>query len=114
MRISDWSSDVYSSDLFAIVTLGFGEIIRIVLINWYDVTNGPDGISGIPRPNFFGVASMTRNSSDGLPPFHEYFGLEYSSEYRIIFLYYLILVLAEIGIATVREKCVSPFRSGGT
>src|SRR3546814_3807099 len=42
-----------------------------------------------------GVASMTRNGSDGLPPFHEYFGLEYSSEYRIIFLYYLILVRSE-------------------
>ena len=35
-------------DYLAIVTLGFGEIIRIILINWYEVTNGPDGITGIP------------------------------------------------------------------
>ncbi|MEQ8398694.1 high-affinity branched-chain amino acid ABC transporter permease LivM [Thalassobaculum sp.] len=92
-------------DYFAIVTLGFGEIVRIVLINWYDVTNGPDGISGIPRPDFFGLASMTRNGSDGLPPFHEYFGLEYSSEHRIIFLYYLIVVMAAlVALFTVRIR----------
>ena len=42
-------------DYLAIVTLGFGEIIRIILINWYEVTNGPDGITGIPRPSFFGL-----------------------------------------------------------
>jgi branched-chain amino acid transport system permease protein len=92
-------------DYFAIVTLGFGEIVRIVLINWYDVTNGPDGISGIPRPDFFGLASMTRNGSDGLPPFHEYFGLEYSSEHRIIFLYYLIVAMAAlVALFTVRIR----------
>lgn len=92
-------------DYFAIVTLGFGEIIRIVLINWYDVTNGPDGISGIPRPDFFGLASMTRNGSDGLPPFHEYFGLEFSSEHRIIFLYYLIVGMAAlVAIFTIRIR----------
>ncbi len=92
-------------DYFAIVTLGFGEIIRIVLINWYDVTNGPDGISGIPRPDFFGLAVMTRNGSDGLPPFHEYFGLPFSSEYRIIFLYYLIVAMAAlVAIFTIRIR----------
>ncbi|MGI9387847.1 MAG: ABC transporter permease subunit, partial [Methyloligellaceae bacterium] len=32
-------------DYLAIVTLAFGEIIRIVLLNWYSVTNGPDGIT---------------------------------------------------------------------
>lgn len=92
-------------DYFAIVTLGFGEIIRIILINWYDVTNGPDGISGIPRPDFFGLAAMSRNGSDGLPPFHEFFGLEYSSEHRIIFLYYLIVAMAAlVALFTVRIR----------
>lgn len=92
-------------DYFAIVTLGFGEIIRIILINWYDVTNGPDGISGIPRPDFFGLATMTRNGSDGMPAFHELFGLEYSSEYRIIFLYYLIVAMAAlVALFTVRIR----------
>ena len=39
-------------DYLAIVTLAFGEIIRIVLINWVDLTNGYAGITGIPRPPF--------------------------------------------------------------
>ncbi|MEE9257507.1 MAG: hypothetical protein V3V56_10120, partial [bacterium] len=37
-------------DYLAIVTLGFGEIIRLVLNNWDDLTNGPNGILGIGRP----------------------------------------------------------------
>lgn len=37
-------------DYVAIVTLGFGEIIRIVLNNWDSVTNGPKGLFGIPAP----------------------------------------------------------------
>jgi branched-chain amino acid transport system permease protein len=82
-------------DYLAIVTLGFGEIIRIILLNWYDFTNGPDGISGIPRPSFFGL-DFTRNPGEGAESFHTFFGLDYSSLHRIIFLYYLILVLALI------------------
>ena len=39
-------------DYLAIVTLAFGEIIRVILINWYDFTGGPNGISDIPRPSF--------------------------------------------------------------
>ncbi|MGH2248784.1 ABC transporter permease subunit, partial [Enterococcus faecalis] len=35
-------------------TLGFGEIVRIVLYNWREVTRGTDGISGIPSPKLFG------------------------------------------------------------
>lgn len=42
-------------DYLAIVTLAFGEIIRVVLLNWYQFTGGPDGLSGIPRPSFFRV-----------------------------------------------------------
>jgi len=37
-------------DYLAIVTLGFGEIIRITLNNWRDLTNGPMGIMNIPHP----------------------------------------------------------------
>ncbi|MEO0392761.1 MAG: high-affinity branched-chain amino acid ABC transporter permease LivM [Pseudomonadota bacterium] len=82
-------------DYFAIVTLGFGEIIRIILINWKEFTGGPDGLLSIPRPSFFGIAEFTRRPEEGgLPAFHELFGLEFSSIHRIIFLYYLILLLA--------------------
>ena len=42
-------------DYLAIVTLAFGEIIRLVLINWVDFSGGYAGISGIPRPTFFGI-----------------------------------------------------------
>lgn len=42
-------------DYLAIVTLGFGEIIRLILENWGDVTYGPSGIANIPRPGFFGM-----------------------------------------------------------
>ncbi len=80
-------------DYLAIVTLAFGEIIRVVLLNWYVVTKGPDGISGIPRPSFFGLAEFKRF---GDHTFHQMFGIEYSSMHRIIFFYYIILVLAMI------------------
>jgi branched-chain amino acid transport system permease protein len=42
-------------DYLAIVTLGFGEIIRLVLENWNDFSFGPSGIANIPRPGFFGM-----------------------------------------------------------
>jgi branched-chain amino acid transport system permease protein len=80
-------------DYLAIVTLGFGEIIRIILLNWYDVTKGPDGLSGIPRPTFLGMP-FKRNPPEGVTAFHEFFGLEYAPIHRIIFLYYVILILA--------------------
>ncbi len=80
-------------DYLAIVTLGFGEIIRLILINWYDVTNGPDGISRIPRPSLFGL-EFTRRPKEGIEAFHQYFDIAYSGEHRVIFLYFLILALA--------------------
>ena len=42
-------------DYLAIVTLGFGEIIRIILENWNDFSNGPRGIPDIPPPGLFGM-----------------------------------------------------------
>ena len=80
-------------DYLAIVTLGFGEIIRLILLNWYEVTNGPDGISRIPRPTFFGL-EFTRRPAEDVMAFHQYFDISYSGEHRVIFLYFLILVLA--------------------
>jgi branched-chain amino acid transport system permease protein len=79
-------------DYLAIVTLAFGEMIRVVLINWYSLTNGPDGISRIPRPTLFGLEL----SRTGEPSFHAFFGIPFSSVHRIIFLYYIILGLALI------------------
>jgi branched-chain amino acid transport system permease protein len=76
-------------DYLAIVTLAFGEIIRLVLVNWVPVTNGYAGISGIPRPSFFGLPF---NASD--EGFAAFFGLEFSPLHRTIFLFYTILALA--------------------
>jgi branched-chain amino acid transport system permease protein len=76
-------------DYLAIVTLAFGEIIRLVLINWVPVTNGYAGITSIPRPTFFGLPF---NATDG--GFAAVFGLEFSPLYRTIFLFYVILALA--------------------
>ena len=42
-------------DYLAIVTLGFGEIIRLILENWNEFSFGPSGIANIPRPDFFGI-----------------------------------------------------------
>ena len=82
-------------DYLAIVTLAFGEMIRVILLNWYQVTKGPDGLSSIPRPSFFGLP-FTRRPAEGVEAFHTYFGLEYASMQRIVFLYYVILALALI------------------
>jgi branched-chain amino acid transport system permease protein len=91
-------------DYLAIVTLGFGEIIRVILLNWYEFTGGPDGITGIPRPSFFGLP-FTRYPEEGTHSFHTFFGLEYSSMQRIFFLYYLILILALItNFFTIRMR----------
>ena len=82
-------------DYLAIVTLGFGEIVRLILLNWYSVTNGPDGISRIPRPSFLGL-EFTRRPAEGVVAFHQFFDLPYAGEHRVIFLYYLIVALALI------------------
>lgn len=76
-------------DYLAIVTLAFGEIIRLVLVNWVDFSGGYAGISGIPRPTFFGIPFTAADNG-----FAAVFGLEFSPLYRTIFLYYVILGLA--------------------
>lgn len=58
-------------DYLAIVTLGFGEIIRLILENWNEFSYGPSGISNIPRPGLF--------------------GLDLSLDQSITYLYYLMI-----------------------
>ena len=87
-------------DYLAIVTLAFGEIIRMVIINFTALTNGYAGIGGIPRPSFFGIPF---NADDN--GFAAVFGLPFSPIYRVIFLYYLILALALLtAFVTVRLR----------
>ncbi|MBU0994644.1 MAG: branched-chain amino acid ABC transporter permease [Proteobacteria bacterium] len=50
-------------DYLAIVTLGFGEIIRLVLENWGEFSHGPSGIANIPRPSLLGIdMTLTQNT----------------------------------------------------
>lgn len=86
-------------DYLAIVTLAFGEIIRIVLLNWYEFTRGPDGISNIPKPSFFGM-DFTR--SGGVADF---FGVPFDGVHRFVYLYYIIFALALLtNLVTLRLR----------
>ena len=76
-------------DYLAIVTLAFGEIIRLVLLNWQSFTGGPNGISSIPRPSFFGLPFTDEEGG-----FAATFGLTFTPTHRVVFLFYVILVLA--------------------
>ncbi|MCF3640938.1 high-affinity branched-chain amino acid ABC transporter permease LivM [Rhizobium sp. TRM95111] len=78
-------------DYLAIVTLAFGEIIRLVLINWTEVTKGTFGISSIPKASVFGIWSFDVGAPNN---FAKVFELPMSSAYYKIFLFYLILGLA--------------------
>ncbi|MET0106368.1 MAG: hypothetical protein ABW072_14680 [Sedimenticola sp.] len=70
-------------DYLAIVTLGFGEIIRLILENWNEFSQGPSGVSNIPRPGFFGV--------------------EMSLDTAITYMYYLVVALVVITIFVVNR-----------
>ena len=43
----------------AIATLGIGEIVSQIILNWDSVTNGPMGIANIPPPSIFGFEAVT-------------------------------------------------------
>ncbi len=60
-----------------------------MLLNWQALTGGPNGISGIPRPTFFGIPFT--DDDDG---FAAFFHLEFSPTHRIVFTFYVILALA--------------------
>jgi len=47
---------------FALLTFGFGELVRLIVANWYDVTNGPQGLTltYAPEPVFGLVFSTNR------------------------------------------------------
>ena len=95
-------------DYLAIVTLGFGEIIRILLNNMTSLTGGPNGIGGIPDPTLFGMEFGRRVKEEGNTSFHETFGIAYSGEHKVIFLYLIALVLAVITAVAIRRLMRMP------
>lgn len=90
-------------DYLAIVTLGFGEIIRLVLNNWLSFTGGPNGLSA-PSPTLFGL-EFGRRAKDGGIPFHEFFGLTYDPNYKFIFIY-LVLLLVVLLVLYIKQRLV--------
>jgi branched-chain amino acid transport system permease protein len=70
-------------DYLAIVTLGFGEIIRLVLENWNAFSFGPSGIANIPKPGLF--------------------GLDLNLQQSTTFIYFLMIGLALMTIFVVRR-----------
>ncbi|OZG71713.1 high-affinity branched-chain amino acid ABC transporter permease LivM [Hahella sp. CCB-MM4] len=105
-------------DYLAIVTLGFGEIIRILLNNLTDLTGGPNGIGGIPKPTLpaiqtdpeFSVVGLefTRRASEGNVPFHEFFGMSYDPASKVVFLYLLALLLVFLTLFVIRRLIRMP------
>lgn len=70
-------------DYLAIVTLGFGEIIRLILENWNEFSFGPSGIAHIPRPTFFGI--------------------EFSLHSASVYLFFIMIVLVILTIFIVKR-----------
>jgi len=94
-------------DYLAIVTLGFGEIIRLFLRNLTDITGGPNGISSIPKPTFFGL-SFDRTAAEGMQTFHEYFGIDYNPVSKVVFLYLVALLLALAALFVINRLLRMP------
>ncbi|MDB6446227.1 MULTISPECIES: high-affinity branched-chain amino acid ABC transporter permease LivM [Pseudomonas] len=94
-------------DYLAIVTLGFGEIIRLFLRNLTDLTGGPNGISNIPKPTFFGL-SFDRTAAEGMQTFHQFFGLTYNPVSKVVFLYLVALLLALAALFVINRLLRMP------
>ncbi|MCU1716443.1 high-affinity branched-chain amino acid ABC transporter permease LivM [Pseudomonas sp. 5P_3.1_Bac2] len=94
-------------DYLAIVTLGFGEIIRILLRNMTELTGGPNGISGIDKPTLFGL-SFERRAAEGMQTFHEFFGVAYNSINKVIFLYLIALLLVLLTLFVINRLLRMP------
>ncbi len=82
-------------DYLAIVTLGFGEIIRLLLINLNQWTLGPDGISDLPKPGIFGMKIANTDSKSDISSFYELIGSKFDN-LDMIYLYLTVLILAWI------------------
>ncbi|HAT2907196.1 TPA: high-affinity branched-chain amino acid ABC transporter permease LivM [Serratia marcescens] len=95
-------------DYLAIVTLGFGEIVRILLLNNTEITGGPNGISQIPKPTFFGLEFNRSVRDGGWDTFHNFFGLKYDPSDRIIFLYLVALLLVVLTLFVINRLLRMP------
>ena len=88
-------------DYLAIVTLGFGEIIRLVLNNWLSFTGGPNGMQ-VPAPTIFGL-EFGRRAKEGGTPIHEFLGIDYNQNLKFIFIY-AVLFLVVLLVLYVKHR----------
>ncbi len=95
-------------DYLAIVTLGFGEIVRILLLNNTEITGGPNGISQIPKPTLFGLEFSRTARDGGWDTFSNFFGLPYDPSDRIIFLYMVALLLVVLTLFIINRLLRMP------
>lgn len=95
-------------DYLAIVTLGFGEIVRILLLNSTSFTGGPNGISQIPKPTLFGLEFNRSVREGGWNTFSQFFNVDYNSATRIIFLYLVTLLLVVLTLWIINRLLSMP------
>ncbi|MCE6979405.1 high-affinity branched-chain amino acid ABC transporter permease LivM [Pseudomonas frederiksbergensis] len=88
-------------DYLAIVTLGFGEIIRLILNNWLSLTGGPNGMAA-PLPTFFGL-EFGKRAKEGGVPFHEFFGIAYNPDVKYYFIY-AVLFLVVLAVLYIKHR----------
>ncbi len=88
-------------DYLAIVTLGFGEIIRLVLNNWLSFTGGPNGMPA-PSPTFLGL-EFGRRAKDGGVPIHEFLGIAYNPNMKFLFIY-VVLFLVVLLVLYIKHR----------
>lgn len=95
-------------DYLAIVTLGFGEIIRILLNNMTGLTGGPNGISGIPKPTLGGLEFNRTVKDGGFGTFHDFFGIAYNANHKVIFVYLMALLLVIVTLFVINRLLRMP------
>lgn len=69
-------------DYIAIVTLGFGEVIKLILNNWTALTDGPNGLYGMAPPQFLGLILKSR--------IHYYYLV-------LVFVYLVLFIMVRLG-----------------
>lgn len=95
-------------DYLAIVTLGFGEIVRILLLNNTEFTGGPNGISQIPKPTLFGLEFSRTPREGGWDTFSNFFNISYDPSHRVVFLYLVALLLVVITLFVINRLLRMP------
>lgn len=89
-------------DYLAIVTLGFGEVINILLKNLDSLTMGPKGIGPIDRPMVFGL-EFSKRAKQGGTPFHEFFGIDYIRLEKDFLFYFIALMLLIFSVVVINK-----------